>query len=61
MSETQDRPGPTLTLEDRIHGCLLGAAIGAELGFAREVEPQRFTGQGADRLDPRALEPVVVP
>jgi ADP-ribosylglycohydrolase len=28
-----------LTLVDRIQGCLLGAAIGAELGFSRAVNP----------------------
>ena len=32
----------TLTLQDRIHGCLIGAAIGAELGWARRVHPERF-------------------
>ena len=31
-----------LTLEDRIAGCLVGSAIGAEVGFARSVEPERF-------------------
>jgi len=31
-----------MSLEERIQGCLLGAAIGAELGFARCVEPERF-------------------
>ena len=27
---------------ERIKGCLVGAAIGAELGFAKRVAPQRF-------------------
>jgi len=29
-------------LESRIKGCLIGAAVGAELGFARYVHPERF-------------------
>ena len=29
-------------LEDRIHASLIGAAAGAELGFARAVKPERF-------------------
>ncbi|UCH34214.1 MAG: hypothetical protein JSV65_17015, partial [Armatimonadota bacterium] len=45
-------------LEDRIHGCLLGAALGAEFGFARRVRPERFAlGQPKDILH-LALEPV---
>ena len=31
-----------LSLHDRIEGCLVGAAAGAELGFARAVHPERF-------------------
>jgi ADP-ribosylglycohydrolase len=34
--------------DDRVRGCLIGAAIGAELGFARVAEPERF---GADTPD----------
>jgi len=30
------------SLDERIRGCLLGAAIGAELGFARRAQPERF-------------------
>jgi ADP-ribosylglycohydrolase len=33
---------PSPSLEDRIHGCLLGAVIGAEFGFARRARPERF-------------------
>ena len=32
----------TIGLKDRIHGALLGAAIGAELGFARITRPEPF-------------------
>ena len=32
--------GEDVSLNDRINGCLLGAAIGAELGFAACVQPQ---------------------
>jgi ADP-ribosylglycohydrolase len=31
-----------LTLKDRIEGCLLGAAIGAELGWTCAVHPERY-------------------
>ena len=31
-----------LTLKDRIESCLVGAAAGARIGFAREVEPEQF-------------------
>jgi len=41
-----------LTLESRIRGCLIGSAIGAELGFARVIQPERFAvGQPADVFD----------
>jgi len=30
------------TLKDKIEGCLVGAAAGARIGFARVVEPERF-------------------
>ena len=40
---------PIVTLDDRIRGCLIGAAIGAELGFARRIHPERFaTDKPAD-------------
>ncbi|MHB9129554.1 MAG: ADP-ribosylglycohydrolase family protein [Armatimonadota bacterium] len=32
-----------MPLEERIKGCLLGAAIGAELGYSRLTNPERFT------------------
>ncbi|KKL26141.1 hypothetical protein LCGC14_2398270, partial [marine sediment metagenome] len=37
-------------LEERITGCLVGAAIGAELGFARCVEPERFAATGPEGI-----------
>jgi len=37
-------------LEDRIKGCLVGAAIGAELGFARCVERERFAADSPSRM-----------
>ena len=32
----------TPSFEDRVQGCLIGAAAGAELGFARAMHPERF-------------------
>jgi ADP-ribosylglycohydrolase len=55
-----------MKFEDRIEGCLIGAAIGAELGFARVIHPERFAGvKGPDDLfnldlrprDPGAMHP----
>ena len=52
--------------EGRIQGCLIGAAIGAELGFARVIHPERFAGvKGPEDLfnldlrprDPGAMHP----
>lgn len=34
-----------LKLRDRIEGCLIGAAAGARIGFARVVEPERFKAE----------------
>jgi len=31
-----------INLNDRVKGCLLGAAIGAELGFAKAAHPERY-------------------
>ena len=31
-----------LTFQDRLNGCLIGAALGAEAGFARYTDPQRY-------------------
>ena len=36
------RKSPVLPLTQRIEGCLLGAAIGAELGYARAAHPERY-------------------
>jgi ADP-ribosylglycohydrolase len=55
-----------MKFSDRIQGCLIGAAIGAELGFARVIHPERFAGvKGPDDLfnldlrprDPGAMHP----
>ena len=47
----------TPSLDDRIKGCLVGAAIGAELGFARCVEPARFACE-PDKVFDIELAPV---
>jgi len=44
-------------LSDRIHGALLGAAIGSELGYARHVHPERFSVEKAQDLLNLTLEP----
>jgi len=44
-------------LQDRIRGCLLGAAIGAELGFARCAHPDWFAVSQAGELERARLEP----
>jgi len=36
---------PAITLKERIQGCLVGAAIGAELGFAKAAHPERYRFQ----------------
>ncbi len=46
-----------MKLEERIKGCLVGAAIGAELGFARCVEPARFACE-PDKVFDLDLSPV---
>ncbi|MCG2660709.1 MAG: ADP-ribosylglycohydrolase family protein [Kiritimatiellae bacterium] len=46
------------TLDDKIEGCLVGAAAGARIGFARVVEPERFkAGKPAEmfKVDLRAI------
>ena len=49
----------TLTLEERIEGCLLGAAIGAELGWTCHVRPERYRRvTSVEDLRNLALEPV---
>jgi len=45
------------SLSERIHGTLLGAAIGAELGFAKHVHPERFKVEKARDLLELTLEP----
>jgi len=48
-----------LSLEDRIEGCLIGAAIGAELGQACQVHADRLRGVAcADDLRQLPLEPI---
>ena len=48
----------TLRLSDRIQGCLLGAAIGAELGFARCVAGDRFRAERPERMFDVELAPL---
>ena len=48
-----------LTLDQRIEGCLVGAAIGAELGFARCMAPDKFavkTAKDVWKLKPEPLK-----
>lgn len=44
-------------LDQRIRGCLLGAAIGAELALARIVHPERFTLADPQHIDQLELAP----
>ena len=44
-----------IAFPDRVRGCLLGAAIGAELGFARAAHPERY--QLADQSDVLGFTP----
>ena len=48
---------PSISLADRIHGSLMGAAIGSELSYARMVRPSDFNVQNADDLANLKLEP----
>jgi ADP-ribosylglycohydrolase len=48
----------TLSLDERIRGALVGAAIGAELGFVQYVEPKRYDRVPARRLFAQKLAPV---
>ncbi|MCM8769497.1 MAG: hypothetical protein NC911_07520, partial [Candidatus Omnitrophica bacterium] len=34
--------GSRISLQERLTGCLAGAAIGAELGWSRSVRPEQF-------------------
>lgn len=47
----------TVSFEDRIKGCLIGAAIGGELGLARWVHPEWFDAKSPADLDKVRLEP----
>jgi ADP-ribosylglycohydrolase len=51
--------GTTLRLDDRIEGCLIGAAIGAELGFARCIEPRRFEADSPEKVFDANLAPAL--
>ena len=46
-----------LTLSDRVEGCLVGAAIGAELDWASHVHAQRYRAAAACAEDLLRLEP----
>lgn len=45
-------------LENRIRGCLLGSAIGAELGFSRMIHRDRFQASNPEDIAEVGLEPV---
>lgn len=47
-----------LTLQDRIQGCLVGSAIGAELGYAKLLRPDLFTAQTPAGIFDLPLHPV---
>lgn len=48
----------TKGLQDRIEGSLVGAAIGAELGWARRVHPERFRTTHPEEILKLKLKPV---
>lgn len=48
-----------ISLTDRIRGCLTGAAIGAELGFARCAEPERFAAATPGEMFDLELSPLL--
>lgn len=48
----------SISLDERIEGCLLGAAIGAELAFARHVFPERYVVKTPADAFQLTLEPV---
>lgn len=61
MTDTMVENAVKPTLEERIKGCLLGAAIGAELSWAGHVNLTSFYRvSGADDLRALPLEPVSV-
>jgi ADP-ribosylglycohydrolase len=47
----------TSALQERILGCLVGAAVGAEFGFARGTRPERFAVAQAHDVLSLVLEP----
>jgi len=49
----------SISLSDRIKGCLLGAAIGSELGFAREIRPEDFAQVTPDNVFDIPLKPAL--
>jgi ADP-ribosylglycohydrolase len=46
-----------LSLNDRIKGCLIGAAVGVELDWARRVHPEKFDKAGPNGVFNLRLEP----
>ena len=46
-----------MRLEERIEGCLIGAAAGAELGLAKWVHPERFEASDVAQLERIPLKP----
>jgi len=48
-----------VSFADRIRGCLTGAVIGAEFGFARCAEPDRFGGATPDSIFNLELSPLL--
>lgn len=53
----EQRTMQDLSLNDRIQGCLTGAAIGAQFGFARCVVPERFAAATPDEVFDLDLTP----
>lgn len=45
------------TFEDKIRGCLIGAAIGAELGYAKVAHPENFAAKTPAAVFKLRLEP----
>lgn len=45
-------------VEEKIHACLIGAAIGAELGFARVMKPEICRAETPDDLEKLNLSPL---
>ncbi|MFH0795437.1 MAG: ADP-ribosylglycohydrolase family protein [Candidatus Omnitrophota bacterium] len=47
-----------MKLEEKIQGCLVGSVIGAELGFAKTVQPERFEAKKPEEIFSVRLERV---